>query len=252
MKKLVGYITSGLPSKDFTVDLALSMKENGLDSLELGIPFSDPVADGEVIELANLKVLQNGLKIDDIVDITKQINNKIDTLWMGYFNSFYQRGDVSGKGGFEGFLETAKELKLSGLIIPDLPHEEANKYKEKALKNDVSLIDFIAPTHSEDRIKLITKNSSKFIYLVAYAGITGSDKVQDLTRVIENIRKYTTTDVFLGFGVNENNAKEKSQNVDGVIVGTAFVKILLDDSISNIQKIKQISAMVKQIKQDIN
>lgn len=247
MKKLVGYITSGLPSSDFTVDLALSMHDSGMDILELGVPFSDPVADGEVIELANLKVLQSGLKIDDIINITKQISNKIDILWMGYFNSFYQKGN-----GFEGFLDIAKELNLSGLIIPDLPYEEALIYKTKATQNGVSLIDFIAPTDDELRIKKIVSNASKFIYLVAYAGITGSQKQEDLSVIIQNIRKYTKTDIYLGFGVNESNAKSKVKNVDGVIVGTAFVKILLDETISNINKIKQISQMVKNIKESIN
>jgi len=116
----------------------------------------------------------------------------------------------------------------------------------------VSFIDFVAPTDSKERIELLTKDSKLFIYLVAYAGITGSGKNEDLSKVIEHIRQNTTTDIFLGFGVNEKTAKAKAKNVDGVIVGSAFVKILLDDSLTKSQKIVNISKLASIIKSEIN
>jgi tryptophan synthase alpha chain len=245
MKKLVAYLTTGLEDKNFTIDLALSMKENGVDTLELGIPFSDPVADGEVIEKASLLALHRGFKINDLIEISNEIAPKIDILWMGYFNSFYQKG-------MEEFIKIANSSGVNGMIIPDLPHEEAQAYKQIFAQNNKHLIDFVAPTDSKDRIKELVSNSTKFIYLVAYAGITGSAKSESLDEVVANIREFTNTDVFVGFGVNENTAKEKSKGVDGVIVGSAFIKVLLDDSLNHSQKSQKICEMSKNIKELIN
>ncbi len=245
MKKLVGYITSSMPNNSFTVDLALSLKENGVDILELGIPFSDPVADGPVIEKANLIALENGFKIKDLFEVSAQIAPHIDTLWMGYANPFYHKG-------FEHFCQKAKEFGVQGFIIPDLPFEESLKYQDMFKSYNQSLINFVAPTDTKERIKLVTQNSSKFIYLVAYTGITGSGKQEDLSEVIANIKEYSKDPVYIGFGVDENTAKEKAKGVDGVIVGSAFVKHLLDTTLSNKEKIAKISSIAKQIKEDIN
>ena len=245
MKKLVAYITTGYPDLNFTEDVILSLKEAGADMVELGIPFSDPVADGPVIEEANLKSLQNGFKIKDIFEVSKKVANKIDTLWMGYFNPFYQKG-------IDFMTQKAKELGVKGFIIPDLPYEEASFYKESIESQGIALINFVAPTDSKERISNILKNSKKFIYMVAYAGITGSDKKENLTNVIKNVREVTDTPLFIGFGVNTKTAKEKAKDVDGVIVGSEFVKVLLDENIKNIEKIKKISHIAKEIKEKIN
>ncbi len=245
MKKLVAYITTGYPDLDFTEDAALALKEAGVDTLELGIPFSDPVADGPVIELANLKSLENGFKIDDLLEVSKKIAPQIDTLWMGYFNPFYKRG-------IDNFIQEAKKSKVSGFIIPDLPHEESKVYKKKFIENELALIDFVAPTDSTQRIKEVVENSKKFIYLVAYAGITGSGKSENLSRVISDIREVSQTDIYIGFGVNEKTAKEKAKGVDGVIVGSAFVSIMLDENILFNEKIKKMQKLAKIIKQEIN
>lgn len=244
MKKLVAYITSALPDREFTIDLALAMKESGVDFIELGIPFSDPVADGPIIEEANVLALQKGFKIADTLYISEKIAKKIDTLWMGYFNPFYHKG-------VEYFLDEAKKLGVSGFIIPDLPYEEALTYKPLFDEKDIALIDFVAPTDSEERIKTITKDSKKFVYLVAYAGITGSDKKEDITHIVENIKKYSDTPVYIGFGVNEKTAKEKAKDVDGVIVGSAYIKILLSD-LTNQEKIDRICQLSGKIKELIN
>jgi len=245
VKKLVAYITSSYPDNNFTIDLASSLAENGVDFLELGVPFSDPVADGPVIEEANLKALQQGFKIKDLFEISKEIAPKLDTLWMGYFNPFYHKG-------FDTFVNEAKSSGVKGFIIPDLPFEEAAPYQKIARENGLNLIDFIAPTDSEDRIEKIASSAKTFIYLVAYAGITGSGKEEDLKEVIDSIKKYSNTPLFIGFGVNEQNAKEKARDVDGVIVGSVFVKVLLDDSLNYTQKIEKIATIAKNIKERIN
>ena len=245
MKKLVGFITASLPENNFTIDLAHAMSDAGMDTLELGIPFSDPVADGPVIEKASLTALKNGFKLNDLFEVTSKIAPNIDTLWMGYMNPYFRYG-------MEKFLAKGKEFNIQGSIIPDLPHEESMHYKNLFKKYNQTIIDFVAPTDSKQRIQQVVNNSQKFIYLVAYAGITGSGAKEDLTEVISNIRSTTTTPVYIGFGVNEQTAKEKAINVDGVIVGSTFVKHLIDDSLSNKERIDRITQSVKIIKEEIN
>lgn len=245
MKKLVAYITTGFPDLNFTEDAALALKEAGVDTLELGIPFSDPVADGPIIEKANLQSLKNGFVIDDLLEVSSKIAKEIDTLWMGYFNPFYKRG-------IDSFIQEAKDRGVSGFIIPDLPYEESISYKQLFQENNLALIDFVAPTDSRARVKTILQNTQKFIYLVAYTGITGSGKEEDLSRIIRDIRDTSDTDIFIGFGVNEKTAKNKAKLVDGVIVGSAFVDILLDPNRSNSQKIEKIQTLARNIKEQIN
>jgi len=245
MKKLVAYITTGYPEKYFTVDLALALAEAGVDTLELGIPFSDPVADGPVIERANLLSLQQGFRLDDLFEISREIGPMIDTLWMGYFNPFYHRG-------MDTFIAQAQEASVNGFIIPDLPYEEARTYKPMIENAGLTLIDFIAPTDTPERIAMIANDARKFLYLVAYAGITGSGQSEELSPIVEQIKAHTDTPVYVGFGVTPETARNKARGVDGVIVGSAFVKVLLDDLLSPTHKIAKIVEMAREIKARIN
>jgi tryptophan synthase alpha chain len=245
MKNLVAYITSGYPEKSFSIDLALALGQNGVDTLELGVPFSDPVADGPLIEKANHKALELGFKFSHLLEISKAVAPHVDTLWMGYFNSFYQQN-------MDKLIPLAKEIGINGLIIPDLPYEEAQTYKKLFEANNIANISFVAPTDSEERIKEIVTASQKFIYMVAYAGITGSGVAEDLQPFLESTKKYTKTPVYVGFGVNEKTAKDKVKGADGVIVGSAFVNILLNDSLNYSQKITECSKLASIIKNEIN
>jgi tryptophan synthase alpha chain len=244
MKKLVAYLTSGYPDKNFTLDLIEALSWS-VDKLELGVPFSDPVADGEIIERANLLALQTGIKYSDVLEIAKKsaIN---DIYLMGYFNSFYSRG-------FEKSVTELKNYGIKGLIIPDLPFEESQKYENLFNTNMRELIQFVAPTDNYNRIKkILAKSSGSFIYLVAYAGITGSGRGEDLSQIINSVREVSQNELYVGFGVNEKTAREKAKNVDGVIVGSTFVKILLDNSISHSEKIRRIVESARIIKREIN
>ncbi len=245
MKRLVAYITTGYPDRYFTVDLAMALAEAGVDTLELGIPFSDPVADGPVIETANLRALQQGFRLEHLFEISREIAPAIDTLWMGYFNPFYHLG-------MERFIREACEAGVNGFIIPDLPFEEAQPYQPMIREAGLGLIDFIAPTDTPERIAMISRGARKFIYLVAYAGITGSGQSEELSDVISRIREATQTPVYLGFGVTPETAKEKAKEVDGVIVGSAFVKVLLDEALSHGNRIATIAQMAREIKEKIN
>ena len=245
MKKLVAYITSAYPEKSFTIDLALALGENGVDTLELGVPFSDPVADGPLIEKANHKALELGFKFNNLLEISDVVAPKVDTLWMGYFNSFYQQN-------MEKLIPLASKIGINGLIIPDVPHEEAQAYSNLFKNNNVANISFVAPTDSEDRIKEVVSDAQKFIYMVAYTGITGSGVAEDLQPFLASIKKYTKTPVYVGFGVNERTAKDKVQGADGVIVGSAFIDILLKEELNYSQKVQQCSQLASTIKDKIN
>jgi len=245
LKNLVAYITSGYPEKSFSVDLALALGENGVDTLEFGVPFSDPVADGPLIEKANHKALELGFKFRDLIEISKEVAPKVDTLWMGYFNSFYQQD-------MQKLLPLASSIGVNGLIIPDLPHEEALLYKKLFKDNHLANISFVAPTDSKKRIAEVVSSAQKFIYMVAYTGITGSGKAEDLQPFLSDIKESSSTPVYVGFGVNAKTAKDKVKGADGVIVGSAFIDILLKDELSYSQKITQCSELSKIIKQEIN
>ncbi len=245
MKNLVAFITSGYPEKSFSVDLALALGENGVDTLELGVPFSDPVADGPLIEKANHKALELGFKFEHLLEISKEVAPKLDTLWMGYFNSFYQQ-DMSK------LIPLAREIGVNGLIVPDLPHEEALAYGELFKANSMANISFVAPTDSDERIKEVVSDAQKFIYMVAYTGITGSGQAENLQPFLNSIKKHTQTPVYVGFGVNAKTAKSKVEGADGVIVGSAFIDILLRDNLNYSQKIKECSELAKIIKNEIN
>lgn len=245
MKKLVAYITSTYPEKSFSIDLALALGDSGVDTLELGVPFSDPVADGPLIEKANHKALASGFKFKHLLEISEIVAPKVDTLWMGYFNSFYQQD-------MDKLIPLASSLGVSGLIIPDLPHEEAKKYSKLFSDNAMSNICFVAPTDSQQRIKEVVRDAKKFIYMVAYTGITGSGKAEDLQPFLASIKEHSQTPVYVGFGVNAKTAKDKVEGADGVIVGSAFIDILLKDELSYAQKITQCSKLAKTIKDKIN
>lgn len=245
MKQLVAYITAGFPDKNFSLDLVSALKEAGVDKLELGIPFSDPVADGPIIEVANLHALQNGFKMETLFEISSIVAPQIETYWMGYFNPFYHKG-------VETFAQKAMEWGVKGFIIPDLPHEEALPYIPLMDQYNLSLISFVAPTDSKERIAKVVKDAKGFIYLVAYAGITGAHASEDLTKTIQMIKEQSNTPLFVGFGVNEKTAKERARGVDGVIVGSAFVEVLLNESLSATEKIATIAQKAKIIKEKIN
>lgn len=245
MKELVSFVTCGFPDKEFTKELGLVLKDAGSDRLELGLPFSDPVADGALIEKASLAAIKNGYKSTDAFEIASLLGKEIPSYFMGYFNSFFS-------GGFTAFCEKAAEAKVKGLIIPDLPFEESQKYLPKMESNGLVGISFLAVTHTDERIEKIAKASKDFIYLVAFAGITGADKNEDLSSILQKVKSVTDTKVFVGFGVNEQTAKERAKGADGVIVGSAFTKILMDESLSSKEKLAKCAELSRNIKAQIN
>lgn len=246
MKQLVCYLTAAFPSLSFSADLIAAMSESGVDIIELGIPFSDPVADGEVIAKANAKALHSGFVFDNIAQLAEKISPIVRVFVMSYANPLYHNNLDSV---FANFAKSG----ISGVIIPDVPFEESAPYQQIAAKHHLSLVPFVAPTTPKQRVQTLvaTADASAFIYLVAYAGITGAAKNEDLHPLIAEVRKHTTAPLFVGFGVNAQNAHQKAKDVDGVIVGSAIVSILLEEG-SYAEKIRKICAICKTIKEAIN
>ena len=219
----IGFLTAGDPTTEKTVEYILAMEEAGCDLIEIGIPFSDPMAEGIVIQDANVRALKHNTTTDDVFDIVSEVRKKTDVplVFLTYINPvfFY---------GYEKFFKKCNELGVDGIISPDLPFEEKNEIKDIALANDVDVISLIAPT-SKQRIQKIASDASGFIYVVSSLGVTGmrSEIKTDLNAILSDIREVSDLPLAVGFGINTpKQAHDIGKIADGVIVGSAIVKII--------------------------
>ena len=219
----IGFLTAGDPTIDKTVEYILAMEEAGCDLIEIGIPFSDPMAEGVVIQDANVRALKHDTTTDDVFDIVRRVRQKSDVplVFLTYINPvfFY---------GYEKFFKRCAELGVDGIISPDLPYEEKGEIADIAKDNGVDVISLIAPTSSE-RIKMIAADATGFIYVVSSLGVTGmrSEIKTDLGAILSDIREVTDLPLAVGFGINTpKQASEIGNIADGVIVGSAIVKLI--------------------------
>ena len=222
-KAFIPFITCGDPSLATTKEIVKEAVKNGADLIELGIPFSDPTAEGPVIQGANLRALTNGVTTDRIFDLVRELRLEITIpmVFMTYANVVFSYGA-------EKFISTCREIGIDGLILPDLPFEEKEEFLPFCEKYDVDLISLIAPT-SENRIAMIAKEAKGFIYLVSSLGVTGtrSEITTDLGSIVNVIRANTDVPVAIGFGIsNPEQAKKMAALSDGAIVGSAIIKIM--------------------------
>ncbi len=221
-KAFIAFITAGDPSLDTTYRLVLDMEKQGVDVVELGVAFSDPLADGPIIQAASQRALKKGVNILKILKLVKKLRKKthIPIVLMTYYNPVFKFGD-------EKFIKAARGAGVDGVIIPDLPPEEAATMLKSARKHSISTIFFLSPTSSKERIKLISKVSSGFIYYVSLTGVTGTRSAisADIVKNIRLIKKYTKKPICVGFGISKSeHVKKISRVADGVIVGSAIVK----------------------------
>ncbi|MBQ9885357.1 MAG: tryptophan synthase subunit alpha [Lachnospiraceae bacterium] len=223
-KAFIGFLTAGDPCLESSVEFILEMERAGADLIEIGIPFSDPVAEGIVIQEASLRALSAGMTTDGVFEIATRVREKsqIPLCFMTYLNPVFHYG-------YEKFFSKCGELKIDGIIIPDLPFEEKEEVSSVASRYDVDVISLIAPT-SHERIRTIAKDATGFIYVVSSMGVTGmrSDITTDLGSMLAAIKEAAPdTPAAIGFGINTPaQAKQYSEIADGVIVGSAIVKII--------------------------
>ena len=224
-KAFIPFITCGDPNLEVTKACVREAVKNGADLVELGVPFSDPTAEGPVIMEANERALAGGVTTDKVFAMVRELREdvKIPLVFMTYANVVFSYGS-------ERFISTCKEVGIDGLILPDLPFEEKDEFLPFCEKYDVDLISLIAPTSAE-RISMIAKEATGFIYLVSSLGVTGTrtEITTDLKSIVDVIRENTDVPCAIGFGIsNPEQAKKMSALSDGAIIGSAIVRIIAE------------------------
>lgn len=222
-KVFVPFITGGDPDIETTYELVKAMAENGADLIEIGIPFSDPIAEGPVIQGADIRALASGTTTDGLFDLVERLRREIDIplLFMTYANPIY----VYGR---ERFMKRCAKVGIDGVIVPDVPFEEKAEFSDVCSENGIELISMIAPT-SNDRIETIAREANGFIYCVSSLGVTGvrSEINTDIGTMVRHVKSVTDTPVAVGFGISTpEQAKKMAGLSDGAIVGSAIVKLV--------------------------
>ncbi|MBT9168227.1 MAG: Tryptophan synthase alpha chain [Syntrophomonadaceae bacterium] len=221
-KALIAYLTAGDPSLSVSAKLLNALAENGADVIELGVPFSDPLADGPVLQASAARALAAGTTLDDVFLLANGFCKKFSTpvVLLAYYNSIYRKG-------VEQFCREAAEAGVSAIVVPDLPYEEAGQLDLAAASTGLINIRFLAPTTTENRMITICKSSAGFIYCVTVTGVTGGCSLLDpgMLTLLANARKYTEVPLALGFGISTpKQAAAAAAAADAVIVGTALVR----------------------------
>lgn len=221
-KLFIPFITTGDPTPEATIDIALTLQEAGASCIELGIPYTDPLADGPVIQAASKRALEQGMTLEKalkLVPIMRERGLKIPVIAFTYYNPLLQFGE-------ERFIDEAINNQVDGLLVPDLPHEESGYVEELCRKNGLKFISLVAPT-SKERIEKIAKKADGFVYCVSSLGVTGTrDQFADnVYEFLADVNKHATVPVAVGFGISKREQVEAlNDHCDGVIVGSAIVK----------------------------
>ena len=245
-KAFIPFITAGDPSLDVTEQLIYAMEEAGADLIEIGIPFSDPTAEGPVIQAANERALGGGVTTEKIFDMVKKVREKTDIplVFMTYANVVFSYGT-------EEFVKKSKEIGMQGLILPDVPFEEKEEFDSICKQHGLDFISLIAPT-SHERIAMIAGEASGFLYCVSSLGVTGTRTTitTDIGAMVELVRKAAPgLPAAIGFGIsNAETAKQMAEKSDGVIVGSAIVKLIAQYGAEAVPHVK---AFVKELKDAI-
>jgi len=246
-KKLVTFTTGGDPDLETSKKILEIIADNNIDIVEIGMPFSDPMADGPTIQLSSSRAINNGITLDGIFNIANYLRNKkpdIPIILMGYYNVIHSYG-------INSFVNKCKNNQIDGLIIVDLQPEEDTELNELLKKNNIDLIRLITPTTNEDRLKTILNNASGFLYYVTITGITGqhSANLEELKNSIKIIKNHSNLPVIAGFGIKDaNDVKEICQIADGAVVGSSIVKIIEENYKNKSIMLNKIFNFTKELK----
>jgi tryptophan synthase alpha chain len=220
-KALVLFLTAGYPKRGSTVPLVLELAQAGADIIELGMPFSDPLADGPIIQTSSQQAIKNGMTLEHILEQVKEIRNhtNIPLVLMGYLNPILHYGE-------EKFFADAAKVGVDGIILPEVPLEEAARFLSHTRKQHLADILLVSPATSDERIRSIDKISSGFLYCVSTTGVTGKSNIGDIESYVKRVKHTAKKNpVLVGFGITTpSEARRASQNADGVIVGSALIQ----------------------------
>ncbi len=244
-KALIIYLTAGDPSLGVTKELFFGLESAGADILEIGVPFSDPTADGPVIQAASQRALKAGTTLQGVLDLVTDVRktSSIPIVLFGYYNPIFAYGP-------KNFAQAAKKAGVDGVLVVDLPPEEAREFRSHT---DVAGIDFIslaAPTTPEVRLRRIAAEATGFLYYISITGVTGTavPRIEDIKREVSKIRRITKLPLAVGFGIsNSKQAQEIARFADGVVIGSAVVR-LIDENKSNPDLVKNVCTYVREIK----
>lgn len=242
-KAFIPFITGGDPDIATTEQLIYEMAKKGADLIEIGIPFSDPIAEGPVIQEADARALSGGCTTDALFDMVKRVRKTVEIplVFMTYLNPIYSYGS-------ERFMENCKEAGIDGVIVPDMPYEEKGELKPMCEANGIALISLIAPT-SKERIRTIAREAEGFIYCVSSMGVTGvrTEITSDINGMVSLVREVTDLPVAIGFGIaTPKQAEEMAAYADGVIVGSAIVKLVAAEGKASVDTVGAYVADMKQ------
>ena len=246
-KKLVTFVTGGDPDLDTSLKIIKTLINNGVDIIEIGMPFSDPMADGPTIQLSSNRAINNGVNLENIFTLAveaKKIKNDLPIILMGYYNLILYFG-------IENFVNQCKKNGVDGLIIVDLQPEEDEDLINILNNNQIDLIRLITPTTDEKRLKLILKNASGFLYYVSVMGITGqkSANLSELEKSVSFIKKHTNLPVIPGFGIkNSTDVKNICKIADGAVVGSSIIKIIEENLTNKEKMLSEIDKFSKDLK----
>jgi len=224
-KALIAYVTVGYPSLEETERVVPLLVESGCDIVELGIPFSDPLADGATIQQASFYALQNGITIKHCIELVKRLRHEITIplIFMTYFNPVF-------KYGIENFCHDSASVGINGVIVPDLPPDESSDLETISRACGIDLIYLLAPTSTQERIEMVTRRSRGFIYLVSITGTTGAREhlTIDLDELIAMVKRKTSKPICVGFGISTpQQAWQVARLADGIIVGSQIIQLML-------------------------
>jgi tryptophan synthase alpha chain len=227
-KALISYLTVGYPNPEATGEIATILADSGCDIIELGIPFSDPLADGATIQKANYKALRQGITPQACLDVARRLHQRIANplVFMSYYNPILSFG-------LEAFCQASAEAGVAGLIVPDLPPDEGVELEISTRRHKLDLVYLLTPTSPEERISLVAERSQGFIYLVSLTGVTGARQAlpPELEGFVQRVRQRTSKPLCVGFGVsNPEQAGRVAQVADGVIVGSRLLELINEDA----------------------
>jgi tryptophan synthase alpha chain len=247
-KTLIVYLTAGDPSLEITKKLIIGLEKAGVDILEIGVPFSDPTADGPVIQAASQRALKAGTTLEGVLDLVTEVRkvSEIPIVLFGYFNPIFAYG-------VQKFAGAARRAGVDGVLVVDLPYEEAKELRIYTDAVDIDFISLIAPTTGKERLVKIAADAIGFLYYISITGITGTaaPKINNIKTEVNKIRRITKLPIVVGFGISTpQQAREIGRFADGVVIGSAVVR-LIDENKNNPDLVKIVSGYACEIKNSL-